>query len=479
MISQIPSLRDLKIANNGLTGPLDPGITTLTSLEVLDLQTNALTSLPEGLADLVRLRVLNIADNKFKSLPFEKLRHLPLIELLAAKNQLTGTLMYAEVDELRHLQILDVSANALTNLDVSGALRLPALHQLSCSANRLRELPDLESWVSLLTLSAEDNNLGAIPDGFVKLPKIKNVNFSGNNIKTLDDRIGAMESLDLFRIGGNPLREKKFSAMTAEDLKRTLRARLEPEAVETATDHEGGCGPAPGTPVSPRPSSSDWRVGKGGVLDRSNTQSHSLNPVAAADVAAHNAIYTLELHHNLFKEIPASIAFFASTLTTLSLAHNELTSDRFFHDDLELPRLRELSLSSNTFHSVQPIIQHLKAPALEKLDISFNRLTSLPPLKPHFPQLATLLASHNTIRELSPESVKGLRVLDCSSNDLNSLNARIGLLGEGPDGLKTLDVSGNRFRVPKHTVLEKGTEATLAWLRDRIPVGDASAAELD
>jgi Leucine-rich repeat (LRR) protein len=92
--------------------------------------------------------------------------------------------------------------------------------------------------------------------------------------------------------------------------------------------------------------------------------------------------------------------------------------------------------------------------------------------------LITLLASNNTIRELSPESVKGLRVLDCSSNDINSLNARIGLLG-GPGGLEMLDVKGNRFRVPKYTILEKGTEATLSWLRDRIPAGEMSPTDVD
>ncbi|KAK6582440.1 hypothetical protein PZA11_004848 [Diplocarpon coronariae] len=478
VISQIPSLRDLKIGSNGLTGPLDPGVTSLTNLEVLDVQTNSVTSLPEGLADLTRLRVLNITDNKFKSLPFERLRRLPLTELLAAKNQLTGTLVYSEVDELRHLQVLDVTANALTNLDVSGTLRLPSLHQLCCSANRLTELPDLESWVSLLTLSAEDNNIGSIPDGFVKLPKIKIVNLSGNNLKSLDDRIGGMESLENLRVSGNPLREKKFSAMTTEELKRTLKARMEPEEVEVYTDNDGDFYSAPGTPISPRSKPSDWLVRAGGILDRSNTQSHSLNPVAAAGIAAENSIFVLELHHNIFKEIPSSIAFFAATLTTLTLAHNELTGDGYLKDDLELPVLKDLFLSSNTFNSVQPLIQRLKAPMLEKLDISFNRLTSLPPLKPHFPNLVTLLASHNTIRELSPESVKGLRVLDCSSNDINSLNARIGLLG-GPGGLQTLDVSGNRFRVPKYTILEKGTEATLAWLRDRIPVDEMQLAEVD
>ncbi|KAA8576861.1 hypothetical protein EYC84_006905 [Monilinia fructicola] len=84
----------------------------------------------------------------------------------------------------------------------------------------------------------------------------------------------------------------------------------------------------PTTPsTSSRPSSSHWPVKTGGILDRSSTSSHSLNPVIAAEIAAHETIKILHLQHNQFKEIPTSIAFFASTLTSLSIAHNELTSD--------------------------------------------------------------------------------------------------------------------------------------------------------
>jgi len=260
--------------------------------------------------------------------------------------------------------------------------------------------------------------------------------------------------------------------MTTDDLKRALRARITPEDRTAERDiDDGAFYSAQASPVSPGPTSSEWLVKLGTILDRSNTESHSLNPVVAAQVASNNTIRTLELHHNAFKEFPGSIAFFAATLATLSLSHNELTSDTFLKDDLELPMLKELNLSSNTFNSVQPLIQHLKAPQLEKLDISFNRLTFLPALRPHFPNLSYLFASNNTLKELLPESIKGLRVVDCSSNDINSLNARIGLLG-GPRGLERLDVSGNRFRVPKYTILEKGTEATLAWLRDRIPADE-------
>ena len=77
------------MGGNNLSGALDASITSLKTLEVLDMQRNALTSLPDGLAELVRLRVLDITENRFASLPFEKLRQLPLMELLAAKNNLS------------------------------------------------------------------------------------------------------------------------------------------------------------------------------------------------------------------------------------------------------------------------------------------------------------------------------------------------------------------------------------------------------
>ncbi|TVY31904.1 Leucine-rich repeat-containing protein [Lachnellula subtilissima] len=448
VISQIPSLRDLKLGDNKLTGSLDERISSLQKLETLELQRNALTSLPDVIAEFVNLRVLNVNENSLTSLPFTTLRNLPLVELLAAKNKLSGALVSADVEELPNLQLLDVTSNSLTCLAASGQLSLPSLHQLSCSSNRIGRLPDLISWISLLTIAAEDNSIVDIPEGFVSLSKRQ------------------------------PPKREKFAGMDATDLKRALKARMAPpeQEVDKETDTDGGFYSAPVSPISPNHSSFEWPVKAGGVLDRSNTQSHSLNPVSAAEAAARDPIKELQLHHNKFNEIPASIAFFAATLTTLSLAHNELNSDNFMKDDLELPMLKELNLSSNTFNSLQPLMQHLHAPHLEKLDISFNRLTSLPPLRQHFPNLVALFASHNTIRELSPESVKGLRSLDCSSNDISSLNARIGLLG-GPGGLQSLNVSMNRFRVPKYTILEKGTEATLAWLRDRIPAGEVSPPE--
>jgi Leucine-rich repeat (LRR) protein len=452
---------------------------------------------------LVHLRFLNLSENAFPSLPFDALQGLPLTELFAAKNKLSGVLITLDAIEFPILRTLDVSANSLTSLS-SGSLSLPSLQLLTISANRLTHLPPVSTWTSLLTLSAADNSIAALPEGFVDLPHLKLADLQGNALRILDDRIALMESLDTLLVSGNPLREKKFSGMNTADLKRALAARLEPAAPEpepepaaeieefqhtrntsaasvisVIRDSDSDTGTeyldAPSTPTLPRsPSASEWSINATlGVLDRSYSQSYSLNPLVAAQIAGENKIRSIELHHNAFSEVPASIAFFGLTLTSLNLSHNGLTSDNFVKDEIELPVLRELNLSSNTFNSLSPLLRYLKAGQLEKLDVSFNRLTTLPILRGQFPALAIVLASNNTIRELNPEAVRGLRSVDVGSNELGSLNPRLGLI----KGLDRLEVGGNRFRVPGWRVLEKGTGSLLEWLRGRIPVGELEEEE--
>jgi Leucine-rich repeat (LRR) protein len=231
-----------------------------------------------------------------------------------------------------------------------------------------------------------------------------------------------------------------------------------------------------------------WPVKSGGVLDRSNTQSSSLHPVICSKLAASHKVYEVQLHHNLFTALPESLTFFAQTLTALSVAYNQLVGESYLggassNEGLDLPSLKELNLAHNHITGLGPLVTHLRAPQLQKLDVSFNRLAALPPgtqLRDTFPNLTVLLASNNHLADLDPESIRGLKVVDAANNDIAHLNPRIGLLGgggssstnNGAGGLERLEVSGNRFRVPRWNVLERGTEATLRWLRGRVPVAE-------
>ncbi|KAG6013986.1 hypothetical protein E4U54_006017 [Claviceps lovelessii] len=520
-ISQITSLRDLKLSKNLLSGPLDPALLNLGALEMMDLHGNNITALPPHMETMSRLRIMNMNENRLEMIPFDSLCKLPLTELYVRKNRLTGVLIQQPIEALPSLQMLDASANHLTHLvPEDRKISLPAVHSVSLSVNRLQSLPDMASWTSLLTLSLDENHIARIPESFTSLQKLRHADFSSNDISLIPPEIARMQGLTLIRLTGNPLRDRKLISASTDELKEILAARLEPPPPYQEPDNSTTMArygrnvrevdgklqkapeispavvrdddprsdaeddfatpptSAPHTPTRPRSETvvkDVWFVKPGGLLDLSRCDMVNLNPRTCSTVAAQNQVRQIQLHHNPISAIPVPLAAFGSTLSFLSLAHAQLAGDSYLGESLELPALRELSIASNQVTTLDPLTQFLKAPMLEKVDVSLNRLTMLPAgLKQAFPQLSVLLAPSNQLTQLEPDSVRGLRIVDASSNEIGHLNPRLGLLG-GVGGLQRLDVAGNRFKVPRWSILQQGTEATLRWLRGRLPAEEMAA----
>ncbi|KAB8231052.1 uncharacterized protein BDW43DRAFT_283368 [Aspergillus alliaceus] len=487
VIMEMVSVKDLKLAKNQLQGAFPADIKNLSNLEVLDLHENSLTDLPNELAYLTSLRSLNVGNNHLTCLPFEGLSKLPLKDLSAPKNRLKGVLIPASVQELVTLQTLDVANNALTRLSDHDIFGLPSLHNLAISMNRIQCLPDVSTWQALLSLSAEDNNIVDLPQGFTELKTIRNVDLTGNNLTKLDERIGLMESLVTFRIANNPLRERKFLNMSTEDLKRDLRNRCEPEPHDT-DDEEGSVATqftlAPESPVQ----SAAWLVKPGGVLDRSYTDLQELDMDHLECINPHE-IRCLYLQHNQLRCIPApALGILALSLTDLDLSHNPLDTASLFPSSLDLPSLQNLNLSVTGLTTLEPILANFQAPSLMFLDVSNNRVCgSLPPVRRTYPSLMTFLAADNRFDYLDFDAVQGLQVLDIGNNNINFLPPKLGLLraegcrknwGNG-SALRRFEVAGNSFRVPRWQIVAKGTEAILEWLKDRIPENDLREWEPD
>jgi Leucine-rich repeat (LRR) protein len=454
ILAQIPTLRELKLAENNLEGDLTPALCDLAALEVLDLQSNKLTSLSHGLERLTQLRTFNVSDNQLRAIPSEVFSSA-LIELHASKNRLEGALFTR--NSATHLQELHVAQNALTSLCEDDLIDLPALKVLNVSVNRLTSLPAVSGWTNLITLLVGENKLGSLPEGFTTLEQLRTADFTGNDITQLDEKIALMESLDHLTVAANPLRDRKFLTMGTDDLKRELASRLPADDLPAEADEEFD---DEGTQVT----QSKWELTPSGTLDLAGKDMSELDVDDATSDVLVNGLRQLSLQRNNFVAIPLVIGTFQH-LTVLDLSRNAIGTA--LSAPLELAQLRELRLASNKLTSLTTLTAHLTAPHLVTLDVSINRLSgALPALHASFPSLTTLLASDNKISEVSPESLTNLRIVNLSNNDIDRLEPRIGLL-QGT--LTGFEVEGNRFRVPNRQVLQKGTDAVLTWLRDKIP----------
>lgn len=466
LLCQMSSLRELRLNENRLEGELPDSFRNLKNLEVLELRDNAITSITTVLEDLSSIRVLVVAGNKLTSMPFELLQSLPLLELDAARNRLDGILIPQGVKGFSNLRSLNVSHNALTWILEDECTKLPSLQVLNVSENRLVDLPKLSDWPDLITLSAGNNKITSLPEGLTSLEKLCNLDLACNNLKSLDNEIGLMESLISLRVANNPLRERRFLTMATEDIKNELRNRiLPPEPQEASNISE-----IPSRNSSPtHPSRRTWPITGGGILDRSSTNLETITPSDLEPILNSTVIKSLILHHNALTEIPSSIALLENSLVSLDLSHNRLSASQSFisiTSPFSLPHLTTLSIASNALSNLSPLLTSLSAPNLQTLTIANNRISSLPPLRQAFPCLSSILAADNCIEDVEVDNVRGLRVLDLTGNEISHLKPELGLLES--EGLREFLVANNRFRVPRREVVERGTGAVMAWLRSKV-----------
>ena len=434
---------------------------------------NSVTSLSENLARLSHLRLLNLSGNAITSLPVRFLVDTSVTKLLASNNRISGVLLPTAVKSLDSLQTLDLSSNALTLLTELPTLGFPALRQLNLAGNRIAALPGVAGWHELLTLNVSENQLSSLPNGFTSLSKIKQVNFTANNLRDLDAKVSLMETLENLAIARNPLRVTRYLSMPTEDLKSTLKHNLESVVEESQVPDEEAFlsddqAEGDGVALEIQAQQETWPVRSGGVIDRSSTGLSDLDMSIFQATAAGHDIVSVDLHQNLFTTIPLGLSLLAPSLASLSIANNKLNGQDYLPAGLDLPRLRTLNISFNSITTLEPLLNHLSAPLLSTLNISVNRIATLPVLRDSFPKLAVLNACDNCITELVVESIDGLKDINLANNDIAHLPPKLGLL----ESIESLEVGGNKFRVPKWTVLEKGTKATMEWLRDKIPLDE-------
>ncbi|KAI1615073.1 hypothetical protein EDD37DRAFT_630021 [Exophiala viscosa] len=468
IICQIPDLQELMLSRNAFSGTIDMRNGSLEHLQVLDLHGNSIEGFhDEGLAQMKSLKNLNVAGNKLASLPWDVLATLTLSELNISGNQLAG-ILFPTRTTLTELRVLDASYNSLTGVSEND-LEFPCLRSLILKGNRIARLPGLSGCSEIQALAVSENQLEEFPPDFFQLESLKIADFGHNNIKSIMTGIAGMKNLAFLNLVGNPLAQKKYLSMSTTDVKRDLEKKLDVVKEEGRVSDE--------TPLSLNQSLFRYRYkASGGVLDLS-AQSLSAIELAEIDLTdSDGPIRILKLSNNNLSVFPVELLshpLVKYSLQLLDLSHNALLHPTdYLSSELFLPSLKSLYIVSTGLTSLDTLTTYLKAPVLAELNISCHKLAGrVPWVRAWWPTCTTLLATDNWFTSVDAEGVRGLEVLDIRNNEIETVPPKIGLLGNKPGStaeygrLRVLEVSGNRFRVPRLIVVEKGTEAVLKDLR--------------
>ena len=129
---------ELSLPNMRLGGAVPAEIGRLTSLRVLDLRGNQLTSLPSEIGQLTSLTYLSLGYNQLTSLPAEIGQLASLTWLDLEKNQLTS--VPVETWQLTSLKDLVLACNQLTSLPVE-IWQLASLERLYLTPDQLTRVP--------------------------------------------------------------------------------------------------------------------------------------------------------------------------------------------------------------------------------------------------------------------------------------------------------------------------------------------------
>ena len=195
---------------HGLSGPIPPELSNLSSLTGLHLQGNQLDGpIPPELGDLANLRSLLLWSNELSGpIPPELGRLADLESLDVYDNDLSGPIP-PELGELINLTRLQLGSNSLTGPIPSELGELTSLTWLSLSSNSLTgSVPsELGRLAELQSLYLGGNDLsGPVPSELGELTSLTRLQLSSNSLTgSIPSELGSLAGLKSLHLGYNDL----------------------------------------------------------------------------------------------------------------------------------------------------------------------------------------------------------------------------------------------------------------------------------
>ncbi|XP_050401832.1 leucine-rich repeat-containing protein 40 [Patella vulgata] len=455
-IGYLRTLVSLHVEHNQLT-QLCEEIKCLQKIEDLDVSNNQLTVLPTALGYLVNLVKLNVSNNKIKSLPPEIGDMSGLKYFDATHNELT--LLPQEFGNLRKLELLYLRHNKLAYLPVLE--NCVSLKELHVGNNNIMGITSehLQHLTSINVLDLRDNKISKLPDEITLLQSLQRLDITNNDLSSLPYCLGTIVSLKSLVLEGNPMKSIRRDIIMrgTVELKKYLSSRIEePVSNENNMATGGNTGIIGGNQ-----SVSSHEMCQMKTLDYSQKQASEI-PADILEAAQKADVTVVNLHKNIFTDLPSNLRLLSDTVTELHLNWNKIST--LSSEISAFKRLVCLDLGNNMLTDLPKEISSLQN--IREIIISRNRFTVIPSVVFELKKLEILFASDNKIEVIDVDGLKRLPVLatlDLQNNNISQVPPE---LGNCP--LKSLQIAGNLFRNPRPAILAKGTPTLLEHLRSRI-----------
>jgi len=398
-----------------------------------------LDKLPHSIVDLVLLTEIEASGNQIATLPEDFGKLGQLVRVFLRQNRI---------------------------IELPSFVGLSQLVELYLGVNEIRQVPpSIGDLPQLKTLDLADNSIENLPVEITKLSELKRLDVRNNRLDRVPPELGLMD-LQSLGLDGNPLRSIKRTILNQGTVAilQYLRYKI------------------------PKAGEGEEKENKNPFLESLHNGTLDLSKKHLDKVSLQvfqlDKMIKLQLNQNGLEEIPSEIEK-VNNLQVLDISENKKM--RALPASLgKLTKLSEIYLKCNSFGCLPTPICELVS--LKILDIQGNRITELPKeivqltnltelhldfnklkeIPCTITTLTVLHLSNNNIGDINLEILKmtSLTDLDLSCNDLTNIPPQLGMLTT----LKKLSVDGNRIRSIRRTIIAKGTEALLEYLRFRIPV---------
>ncbi|XP_046400413.1 chaoptin-like [Ischnura elegans] len=434
----------------------------LENLQTLYISCPSISTIPgDFLRDSSKyIHNLTIKETALEYIPRIFFSHLPsLVSLNLMDNKLKTI---PSLHNFMYLKSIDISGNNIGHLENEIFLHTNNLDSVILSRNRLSVLPKtLYELKKLRRLEAEENRMKyVILQCLADTESIFEINFSGNNLQTLEPKMSSTTTFNSTEACANTsnVTDAKYMANTFSTPQDNVMAT-------TASHFKNNFS------VSNKINSFQLH------LDLSKNELTRI-PEDAFSHMEH--LWKLNISFNRISNLPSHLFQSNKRLKTLDLSNNLISniSETFLRDNTELQcfnissnnietlgknffdgllNLREIDLSNNTIEYLpETIFLPLKKGKHSlSLNMKENRLTSLPMLP--LPQLVDLNLARNRLTIISPDALTHLRALERINLSYNSIQttdvsassgsemAGENLFHENLRRLKYVDFSNNRL----------------------------------